>query len=431
MEPRIISRAEHGISRQDINENALKVLYRLKSNGFRGYLAGGCVRDLLLGRTPKDFDVATDATPQQIRKIFFNCRLIGRRFRLAHIHYGDDIIEVATFRANIPVEDNLDEQHVTIEDGMVLRDNRWGTPEQDARRRDFTINAMFYNIEDFSVIDYVGAREDLEERIIKLIGDPFVRYIEDPVRMLRAVRFATTLDLNIGDDEHKAMVQQAEHILNAAPARLYEEFLKFLYSGASAKAIPMLLDVGILQHIFPSWAHWLQHEASEADRKWVDQALRQADIWKTNDRKADAPLLYGLMFGSYHEWLANAIPDVQRYQAIHEAVESHYESFRLRVSMPRRQMTQMMHIASCQPRFEKTHGKVPHKFAERHYFPEALVYFQFAQGLRGDNPELATWWKDFVKENPQTARKPVRPKKAPRRRKPRGTKPTTPEPADA
>ena len=132
MEPRIIQRAEHGISRKDINENALKVLYRLKSGGYRGYLAGGCVRDLLLGRKPKDFDVATDATPQQIRKLFFNCRLIGRRFRLAHIHYEDDIIEVATFRANIPVEDNLDEQHVAIEDGMVLRDNRWGTPEQDA-----------------------------------------------------------------------------------------------------------------------------------------------------------------------------------------------------------------------------------------------------------------------------------------------------------
>jgi poly(A) polymerase len=425
MEPRIIQRAEHGISRDDINENALKVLYRLKSNGYRGYLAGGCVRDLLLGRKPKDFDVATDATPQQIRKLFFNCRLIGRRFRLAHIHYGDDIIEVATFRANIPVEDNLDEQHVTIEDGMVLRDNRWGTPEQDARRRDFTINAMFYNIEDFSVIDYVGAREDLEKRIIKLIGDPYTRYIEDPVRMLRAVRFATTLDLSIGEQEYDAILQQREHLMNAAPARLYEEFLKFFYSGAAAEAIPMMLEVGMLQLMFPRWAHWLEHEASGEDRKWIDQALRQMDIWKSNDRKADAPLLYALMFGPYHEWLAKRDLDdgKPRYQAINHAVVSHYETFRERVSMPRRQMTQMMHIASCQARFEKTRGKVPHKFADRPYFPEALVYFQFTQGITGEHPELADWWKTYVKENPQTARKPAPSPRKPRRRKPRSHKP--------
>ena len=188
MEPRIIPRTEHGISRKQISPNALRTLYRLHDNGFIAYLVGGCVRDLLMERVPKDFDIATNATPSQIKRLFRNCRLIGRRFRLAHLHFQDEILEVSTFRASVPsvegdiaeTDGNSSPHHLKDEDGMVLRDNVFGTPEEDALRRDFTINALAYNIADFSVIDYSTGLSDLQQRIIRPIGDPDVRFTEDP-----------------------------------------------------------------------------------------------------------------------------------------------------------------------------------------------------------------------------------------------------------
>ena len=210
--PVIVTRQEHGISRKLMNPNALRILYRLKDNGFAGYLVGGCVRDLLLGREPKDFDVVTNATPNEVKRMFRNCRLIGRRFRLAHLHYGDEIIEVATFRSQAADEPEPEQAPETKpqaahraehrqrhprslkdDDGMVLRDNVFGTPEEDALRRDFTVNALLYNIVDFSIIDYTNGLADLNAGIIRTIGDPEVRFQEDPVRMLRAVRFAALL----------------------------------------------------------------------------------------------------------------------------------------------------------------------------------------------------------------------------------------------
>ena len=188
--PTILSRSDHGISRSQIDENTLKVLYRLHRNGFQAYLVGGSVRDLLLGRTPKDFDVGTDATPQQVKKLFRNCFLVGRRFRLAHIRFGSDqIVEVATFRRH-PHPDELPEN--PEEHGFFLQ-NQFGTPCEDAFRRDFTINALFYNIADFSIVDYVGGLKDLESRLLRVIGDPMVRFVEDPVRMLRALEFSARL----------------------------------------------------------------------------------------------------------------------------------------------------------------------------------------------------------------------------------------------
>ena len=402
MEPRIIQRADHLVSRKDIDENAKKVLYRLQQKGFIGYLAGGCVRDLLLGRKPKDFDVATNATPQQIRKIFGNCRLIGRRFRLAHIHYGDDVIELATFRANVPTETNLEAKHVTIEEGMVVKDNHWGTPEEDAFRRDFTINALFYDISDFSVIDYVGAMEDLEKRQIISIGDPNVRYIEDPVRMLRAIRFATTLDLTIGHDEYEAIVRHREHLLNAAPPRLFEEFLKFMYSGAAEQAYNQLMETGVMQILFPYWSQWLETQATDAEVNWVREAFAQMDKWKKAGHKVNGPLLYALMFGSYHEAMAQEAINagVPATHAINETVTEHHNRLREIVNMPRRQMSQLSHITGSQHRFARTNGKAPHRFGERFYFPDALIYFKFAQRVRGGDKDVAAWWNAFLKEHP-------------------------------
>ncbi|GHZ60147.1 polyA polymerase [Vibrio cholerae] len=196
----IIPRQEHPISRQQISENALKVLYRLHGAGFEAFLVGGGVRDLLLGGKPKDFDVATNATPEQLRQLFRNCRLIGRRFRLAHIMFGRDIVEVATFRGHHQESSQSQNIAAQSEAGMLLRDNVYGTIDEDAERRDFTINAMYYNIADYSIHDYAGGMEDLEDRLVRLIGDPETRYREDPVRMLRAVRFAVKLDFDIEED---------------------------------------------------------------------------------------------------------------------------------------------------------------------------------------------------------------------------------------
>jgi poly(A) polymerase len=215
-EPKIYPRSDHCISRSQISENALKVLYRLKNAGFEAYLVGGCVRDLLLGREPKDFDVATDAHPEEVRKIFRNCRLIGRRFRLAHVHYGPEIIEVATFRGPAVSEDGLHSD----DSGRVLRDNVYGTLEEDAWRRDFTVNALYYNIRDFSIVDYTGGMNDHVTGTLRLIGDPETRYREDPVRMLRAVRFAVKLGFKLHPECEKPIPVMRSLLQNIPAARL-------------------------------------------------------------------------------------------------------------------------------------------------------------------------------------------------------------------
>jgi poly(A) polymerase len=310
MQPVIIPRSSHTISRKWISPHALRVLYRLKEQGYLAYLVGGSVRDLLLGREPKDFDIATDATPNEVKKTFRNCRLIGRRFRLAHIHFHDEIIEVATFRAlasEAPEEETVPdlvhpsealptagqpgfqkilpssaatggESRVSVpepvsppvqtaraavktraprllktEDGMILRDNVWGTPEEDALRRDFTVNALFYNIADFSVIDYVGGMEDLRRGLIRIIGDPEVRFTEDPVRMVRAVRFAAMLGFEVEEQTLRALLDMKERVALASPSRMYEEVQKLLLLGEGEKIFQMLRKTGLFGVIFPAY----------------------------------------------------------------------------------------------------------------------------------------------------------------------------------
>jgi poly(A) polymerase len=267
VQPRVLPRAEHPISRRDIDPDALKVLYRLHHAGHVAYLVGGSVRDLLLGRKPKDFDVGTTAHPYQIKRLFRNCWIIGRRFRLAHVKFGAKTIEVATFRRQVPadVEDEVpvgalapDEAAglVDLRPGdararLVRRDNTFGTPEEDAFRRDFTVNALFYDIATFSVIDYVGGLDDLQARVIRAIGDPDVRFLEDPVRMLRAIVLAARLDFRIDPPVLEAIVRHRGEIAKAAPARLLEEYYKVLRSGAALRAFHLLGEAGLLAHISP------------------------------------------------------------------------------------------------------------------------------------------------------------------------------------
>jgi poly(A) polymerase len=241
---RVVERSEHAISRRSIPENVLKVLYRLHRSGHRAYLCGGSVRDLLMGRTPKDFDIATDAHPNEIRRLFRNSRIIGRRFRLAHVIFQDMIVEVSTFRRE-------PENRGDSEDLLVTDDNTFGTPLQDARRRDFTINGLFYNIADFSVIDYVGGLRDLDDRVIRVIGEPDVRFREDPVRMMRAVEFASRLSFSIEPETYGAVLRHRNDILKASPARVSEEILELLRRGWSRNAMRLLMETGLLEPLVP------------------------------------------------------------------------------------------------------------------------------------------------------------------------------------
>ena len=233
----VIPREQHSISRKDISENALKVMYRLNKAGYEAWLVGGGVRDLLLGKKPKDFDVTTNATPDQVRKLFRNCRLVGRRFRLAHVMFGPEIIEVATFRGHHEGSEADRTTSQRGQNGMLLRDNIFGSIEEDAQRRDFTINSLYYSVADFTVRDYVGGMQDLEEGIIRLIGNPETRYREDPVRMLRAVRFAAKLDMRISPETAEPIPRLATLLNDIPPARLFEEALKLLHRAMGMKPI--------------------------------------------------------------------------------------------------------------------------------------------------------------------------------------------------
>lgn len=256
--PVVVPRAEHGISRANISDNALKVLYRLKQENYQAHLVGGGVRDLLLGHEPKDFDVATDATPEQVRQVFRNCRLIGRRFRLAHVHFGREIIEVATFRGSGDMDDEALERHT--ENGRILHDNIYGTIAEDALRRDFTVNALYYDISNFALIDYADGLSDLRAGRLRLIGDPERRYREDPVRMLRAVRFACKLGFSIEPLTEAPLFRLAALLAEIAPARLFDEMLKLFHSGYALDVFEKLRHYGLFGQLFPATEDCLARE---------------------------------------------------------------------------------------------------------------------------------------------------------------------------
>ncbi len=264
---RIIPRDQHIISRKNISKAALRVLYRLNEVGYTAYLVGGAVRDLLLGLHPKDFDIATSATPDEVKKLFRNCRLIGRRFRLAHVVFGPEIIEVATFRG-LGEEGAEGDRHII--DGRIVRDNIWGTIEEDAVRRDFRVNALYYDISDFSVRDYVGGMQDLQDRVLRLIGDPVTRYREDPVRMLRAARLAAKLDMRIDTAAMAPFETLGPLLADAAPARLFDESLKMFLGGHGLKSFRMLEHCGLLKFLFPATARALKR-GDDALRSLVEQ----------------------------------------------------------------------------------------------------------------------------------------------------------------
>jgi poly(A) polymerase len=289
--PLIISRSEHSISRSNIDKGVLDILYTLSRSGYEAYLVGGGLRDMLLGLEPKDFDVVTNATPEQIKTVFRGrCRIIGRRFRLAHIHVGDKVIEVATFRAQ---SDERGDRLIDAQ-GMVRRDNIYGSRDEDVWRRDFTINALYYNIDDFSLVDYVGALDDLNAGQIRLIGDPSLRYREDPVRMIRAVRFACKLGLELPKETANPLPQLAHLLAETAPARLYEEVLKLFHGGQAACVFEKLRQHGLLAGLFDQTEYCLQ-QASSWSAAVIPKGLNQTDERVASGKSVNPAFLFALM----------------------------------------------------------------------------------------------------------------------------------------
>jgi len=246
-DPRILPRPEHTVSRKHISDNTLKVLYRLHQQGYKGYMVGGAVRDLMMERRPKDFDVGTDARPNDVRRLFRNSRIIGRRFRLVHVYFKGEIVEVSTFRRDPDPE----QQDSGDDELLITSDNTYGTPREDAFRRDFTINGLFYDIGDYSVVDYVGGTEDLDEGLIRVIGDPDVRFQEDPVRMLRACEFAARLEFDIEKGTQQGIHDQRKELEKASPVRVTEEIVELLRCGSAARAIDWMMDLDLLEVLLP------------------------------------------------------------------------------------------------------------------------------------------------------------------------------------
>jgi len=285
---RIYSRDEHDISRKKIDRDALKALYRLHDKGHKSFLVGGAVRDIMIGKSPKDFDIATSATPQQVKKLFRNCRIIGRRFRLAHLYYAHEkILEVATFRSSGGADE------IVREGELIRRDNVYGTPEEDARRRDLTINGLFYDIGTFSVLDYVGGVDDLRNQRVRMIGDPSYSFREDPVRLLRAIRHSTRLGFQIEEQTREALIENREEILKANRARLLEEFLKDLVSGKSAQYFGTLRKLGLLQLLMPDLDERLDEEGEE--RRWLELLGRVDSSVAAGERILPAQALAALI----------------------------------------------------------------------------------------------------------------------------------------
>ncbi|MBN1615410.1 MAG: polynucleotide adenylyltransferase PcnB [Deltaproteobacteria bacterium] len=429
MQPRIIPRKEHNISRKQVSPNALRTLYRLRDNGFIAYLVGGCVRDLLLGRVPKDFDIATDATPGQIKRLFRNCRLIGRRFRLAHLHFQDEILEVSTFRAAAPVNDSevsetdlpkRPPRHLKNEDGMVLRDNVFGTPEEDALRRDFTINALAYNIEDFSVIDYCNGLNDLEQRLIRPIGVPEVRFTEDPVRMIRAVRFAASHDFVIEQSTWETLCTLAPTITRASPARLYEEIQKLFLLGAARSIFPLLTDSGLMAALFPGLARWL--DANGNNQAMLQTHLECIDRLCGNGVPPSLPLFLAALFGPVleEETLLRHRDGVPHQQALHSVCAQFMEEFCRIVCVPGRVGGQMRGILSMQLSLHRIPPKRPASLVARADFTDAISYLCVTSRTREESRNARQWWQTYL-ENPSAAdaTSPEAPAKRRRRRRSR------------
>jgi poly(A) polymerase len=397
--PRIVPRAEHPISRRDIDADALKVLYRLREANHIAYLVGGSVRDLLLGRRPKDFDIGTSAHPSQVKKLFRNCWIIGRRFRLAHVKFGPKVIEVATFRRQLApgeevVADGVPAPDPTTTEGrhLIHHDNTFGTPEEDAFRRDFTINALSYDIATFSIIDYVGGLEDLQARVVRSIGDPETRIHEDPVRMLRAVALASRIDFAIDPPLDSAIRRHRHAIAKSSPPRLVEEYYKILRAGSSERTFRSLHEIGLLEPIS------IELHRRAGEQLW--RSLAALDTYRRRFESMPDTLSNPILLGSLIVPLG--IPLHAEYPAAHPADPEREKRHRPpalklgELPLARGDVDRLRQILSLQRRLRDidAHDRVKRSLVHRGIFRESVVWLE----IHGGAPDLVEHWRALAAE---------------------------------
>lgn len=412
--PLVITRDEHDISRREIEKAALDVLYSLKRAGYDAYLVGGCVRDLLLGLEPKDFDVVTSAEPEQIKKVFHKrCRLIGRRFRLAHVRFGRVVIEVATFRGQSVSQprDNkffgrkkFAQKREVDESGRLLQDNIYGTIDEDAWRRDFTVNALYYSINDFSILDYTRQGvQDIDDGVLRLIGDPETRYREDPVRLIRAVRFAAKLGFQIEPKTEKPIPVLAHLLLDVSNARMFEEVLKLFHSGVALQVFEKLRHYHLFEHLFPQTDAILKQEVEGFPRMLVIEALKSTDARIRSGKSVNPSFLFAAMLWE---------PMVQRKQelleegmvhqnALFAAANEVIEKQIANTAIPKRFTAQIREIWGFQYRLPKRSGERAQALLEHPRFRAAYDFLgiRVAAG-ETDQEHLFDWWTEYQEKTP-------------------------------
>lgn len=431
-QPAVIPRDEHNISRSNISESALKVLYRLDKAGYQACLVGGGVRDLLLGLEPKDFDVATNALPEQVKAEFRNSRLIGRRFRLAHVFFGREIIEVATFRGS--GEDQKEDSRTQTDEGRLLRDNVFGELEEDAWRRDFTVNALYYDIRNFTVLDYTGGMKDLQQGILRMIGDPAQRYREDPVRMLRAVRFAAKLGFRIHEGTEQPIFELGSLLDDISPSRLFDESIKLFFSGQALQTFELLRHYDLFGKLYPQTEQALSHEDHGFPIMLVARAMANTDARVQEGKPVTPAFLYAAILWEPVRLLMEKIQEEEGmniFHALQKAGSIVTSQQARRTSIPKRFSFPMKEIWSLQPRFNHKTGGRPFKLLSHPRFRAAYDFLLLRAESGEVSKELADWWTKFQHAEPHEQKQMThgaggggkRRRRPPRKRKPANRQP--------
>lgn len=404
----IIPRDQHCISRKNISDSALKVMSRLRSGGYQAYLVGGAVRDLLRGEHPKDFDIATDATPEAVTDLFRNSRIIGRRFRIVHVRFGREIIEVTTFRGhhdsdpgnNAPQDERGNHSRQSAS-GLLLRDNVFGTLAEDAARRDLTVNALYYDAGTFEVYDHVHGLKDLEQRSICIIGDPEQRYTEDPVRMLRVVRFAAKLDYSI-DQQTAAAIPRCAHLLAEIPAaRLFDEFLKLFLAGVAARTLDKLLQYDLLRYLFPDTSACVKQD--EMALALVRAAMSNTDLRIAEDKPVTpafilAALLWPVVSKQFRRLESEGDAPMV---AMHTAAQGAIAAAVQHISIPRRFSQPMREIWEFQLRLQRRTGRKAAELVEHRRFRAAYDFLLLREQAGEETGDLGRWWTDIQQLAPE------------------------------
>jgi poly(A) polymerase len=405
-----VPRAKHGLARESLSPSAAKVCSVLRDAGFQAYVVGGAVRDLLLGIEPKDFDVATDARPEQVKPLFRRALIIGRRFRLVHVMLGPETVEVSTFRAADPDTAEKDEH------GRVLRDNVFGTQAEDARRRDFTVNALYYDPATEEVVDFHGGLADLKKRVLRVIGDPRTRYREDPVRMLRAVRLAAKLGLTLDAATREPIRSFAPLMERVPPARLFDEMLKLLLSGHASACLRQLREVGLHKGLLPLLDVILEQPLGE---RFVTLALAQTDERVLNEKPVSPAFLFAALL--WHEvlaaWRAREARGERSIQALEIAMDEVLDTQCAKLAITRKLTATMREVWGMQPRFDMRSGQRAYRLLEAARFRMAYDFLAL-RAASGEVPaELEAWWRTFQSADAETRKAMLLPDTGTRKRR--------------